>query len=275
MPHDLIRKQYRGHRIRIRPRDFYFSLTDADKITGKRVEHYLANDSTKSFVAALSSETGIPVSLLLQPTKTGPYEHRGTWAHRKVMLHFAFWANEHFALWVIDTIDNLLERMPADEAQSLMFGQLSDTPELFDPPSSVVDDNDADQVAPPPPVEDPIDVASTFPDSRWSPDVPNTMRAVIRELMAMLSRASTEAEALGWLTAVLRHTHLTGREYPVRVARSEMAGSPPLIPARHVFCQCERPLPDRNGRHHRPPWDVDCPIHQPPNDLLGWTESPS
>jgi hypothetical protein len=76
------------------------------KGAGKYWNHYQANQSTKDFLAALSSEIGIPISDLVQSEKGNGLAGAGTWVHPQVAVHLGQWASPVFAVqatkWVVD-----------------------------------------------------------------------------------------------------------------------------------------------------------------------------
>lgn len=54
--------------------------------------HYLENKTTSAFLQELSTETGIPVSVLIQIKKGGANTlDQGTWVHPHVAINLGQW----------------------------------------------------------------------------------------------------------------------------------------------------------------------------------------
>ncbi|WP_019500869.1 KilA-N domain-containing protein [Pseudanabaena sp. PCC 6802] len=99
-----------GFAIRPRPGDGYFDGTLMCKANGKLIADYLRLDSTKAYLAALSCNMGIPISLLIETRKgnTKKYE-QGTWVHPQVAIHLGQWCNPEFAVWVTNLVFDWLQ----------------------------------------------------------------------------------------------------------------------------------------------------------------------
>ncbi|MCT7971176.1 KilA-N domain-containing protein [Laspinema olomoucense] len=108
-------KSWNGKIIRIRG-NRYVSLTDMAIACGKSLSHWTENKSTHSYLAALSTKTGIPAmaqnqdfQALVEITKGGnDLAQTGTWGHPKVAIRFAQWCSDEFAVQVDCWIDELL-----------------------------------------------------------------------------------------------------------------------------------------------------------------------
>lgn len=61
---------------------------------------------TQEFLTELSSETGYPVSELIQSIRGGPPQMQGTWVHPRVAINLGQWASPKFAVlvsrWVME-----------------------------------------------------------------------------------------------------------------------------------------------------------------------------
>lgn len=125
--------QYQGFPT-VQREDGYWEATKLCAAKGKRFDHYMANGDTANFLAALATESGIPV----RPTQPiSPFQiikdhfpdvkvsdklpgmsgsliqavegrNGGTWVHRKVAIHLAMWLDASFAVWVINKADELM-----------------------------------------------------------------------------------------------------------------------------------------------------------------------
>ena len=76
---------------------------------GKKMNHFLSNQSTKDYINALSCVTGKPVSELLIVRQGGnDLSATGTWMHKNLAIEFARWLNPSFAIWCNRRIKELL-----------------------------------------------------------------------------------------------------------------------------------------------------------------------
>lgn len=103
---DLIPHQESGTIIYQRPADGYINATSLCQASGKRWNDYVVLTATRSFLTSLSTETGIPVSVLVQSFKGGDVRFQGTWVHPQVAINLAQWLSGAFAVkvskWVFD-----------------------------------------------------------------------------------------------------------------------------------------------------------------------------
>lgn len=88
--------------------DGYLDATAMCRANGKLWGHYWENKSTQEFLAALSVDMGIPISELVRVRKGGSVILQGTWVHRRVAIHLAYWCNTAFAILVNRWTDELL-----------------------------------------------------------------------------------------------------------------------------------------------------------------------
>ena len=96
---DIIPHNFNGKVIRQRA-DGYISATDICQACGKKVNHYLGNDTTTAFLEALSLDAGIPASKLVDKI-IGKGKEQGTWVHEDVALHLAQWCSPAVSVRVI------------------------------------------------------------------------------------------------------------------------------------------------------------------------------
>lgn len=103
---DLIPHRVGGDLVCQRPSDGYINATAMCQATGKRFHDYARIGPTQAFLAALSAETGIPVSMLVQTLSGGDVRIQGTWIHPQVAINLATWCSATFAVqvskWVYD-----------------------------------------------------------------------------------------------------------------------------------------------------------------------------
>lgn len=88
--------------------DGYWNATAMCQANRKQWSHYLANQSTREYLDALSGSLGIPRDRLVCTITTGANELRGTWVHRRVALHLAQWCDARFAVLVTGWVEELL-----------------------------------------------------------------------------------------------------------------------------------------------------------------------
>ena len=102
----LIHHEVRNSPIDQRAMDGYINATAMCKAAGRPWNRYWDTGPTKRFVDALSADTGIPVSALIQQIKGGTPSLQGTWIHPQVAVHLAQWLSPEFAVkvsrWVFE-----------------------------------------------------------------------------------------------------------------------------------------------------------------------------
>lgn len=87
---------YEGNNIEINDKGMW-NATQMAKPFGKRMNDWLSNKQTLELVGAISTETGIPASALIQVVKGGNNTSlQGTWIHEKLVIDFAQWLNVKF-----------------------------------------------------------------------------------------------------------------------------------------------------------------------------------
>lgn len=108
---DLIPHEYQGQIVRLRSRDGYVNATAMCKAAGKAIADYNRLETTKDFLAELSSEVGIPMAELIQSVSGGNPALQGTWVHPQVAINLAQWLSAKFAVrvtqWVYDWMSGL------------------------------------------------------------------------------------------------------------------------------------------------------------------------
>ena len=110
----LIPHQVENRIVQQRAHDGYINATEMCRAAGKLFGNYNQNKTTEEFLAALSSDIGIPISLLVQAVRGGPLEARGTWVHPQVAVHLAQWLSPQFAVqvskWVYEWMSGKIVR---------------------------------------------------------------------------------------------------------------------------------------------------------------------
>lgn len=97
---NLIPHEVEGKVIHQRAADGYVNATAMCKAVNKQFNDYARLKNTADFLEVLESETGIPVSELIQTLKGGDPQNQGTWVHPDVAIHLAQWLSPKFAVQV-------------------------------------------------------------------------------------------------------------------------------------------------------------------------------
>jgi KilA domain-containing protein len=114
----FISRAFDTHNIRQRERDGYVSATDMCKVSDKKMNHYIDQKSTNEYLKELETDTGIPVSVLIEIHKGGNayLNTQGTWVHPMVAMHLAQWISPKFAIqvskWVLRYLSGDLTLIP-------------------------------------------------------------------------------------------------------------------------------------------------------------------
>lgn len=102
---EILDRELNGQLVCQRRDNGYINATALCKAARKRIFDYFRLDTTKTFIGALSSETGIPV-IQLKIVIKGFDIQQGTWVHPYVAINLAQWASPQFAVavskWVFD-----------------------------------------------------------------------------------------------------------------------------------------------------------------------------
>jgi hypothetical protein len=97
--------------IQQRAKDGYINATAMCKAAGKNWFDYRRQKTTDPYLDALSTETGIPASELIQSLRGGDVSLQGTWVHPQIAIHLGQWLSPEFAVkvsrWVFDWMSGL------------------------------------------------------------------------------------------------------------------------------------------------------------------------
>lgn len=96
----IIERQAENALIPQRAYDGYVNATAMCQACGKYFNHYISNATAQAFIAELVSDTGIPVSELIQIVKGGVPQLQGTWVHPQIAINLGQWASPKFAVLV-------------------------------------------------------------------------------------------------------------------------------------------------------------------------------
>lgn len=112
----LIERKVENSEIAINQRllDGYIDATELCKASGKNFNDYSRLKSTGDFLNELSSDTGIPVSALIQSVRGGYARFQGTWVHPQVAINLAQWASAKYAVlvskWVFEWMNGNISK---------------------------------------------------------------------------------------------------------------------------------------------------------------------
>lgn len=103
----------------------YVNATEMAKPFGKQPAGYYRNESTKEFLAALSSSMQISIDGLIETKEGG--NGGGTWMHEDVALDFAQWLSPVFRVWCNQRIKELIttgktEITPVTDEEQILAG---------------------------------------------------------------------------------------------------------------------------------------------------------
>jgi len=93
-------RAWEGTAIQRRRADGYVNATAMAKAGGKHLPHYMANASTKAYIAALAPVVGIPTTGIIHTIQGGRPEMQGTWIHPRLAVDLARWISPAFAVWM-------------------------------------------------------------------------------------------------------------------------------------------------------------------------------
>lgn len=103
-------REWNGRTIRQRE-DGYMSLTDMCQACGKLFGNWKQLKATDSYIEALSSDIGIPISQLIEVSKGNSADIvQGTWGHRLAALELSRWLSPEFSIQCNKWIEELLTK---------------------------------------------------------------------------------------------------------------------------------------------------------------------
>ena len=110
----VIPREVQNNLIHQRANDGYINATAMCQAAGRRFNDYTRLDGTRAFIQALSTETGIPATELIQVLRGGNPDLQGAWVHPQVAIHLAQWLSPEFAVqvsrWVFEWLSGQAER---------------------------------------------------------------------------------------------------------------------------------------------------------------------
>jgi hypothetical protein len=109
-PEGLDCRTWQGTAIERRQIDGFVNATQMAKANGKHLPHYLANERTRAYIAALAPVVGIPTTDLISVRQGGQPHLQGTWVHPRLAIDLARWISPAFAVWMdgwfLETVAN-------------------------------------------------------------------------------------------------------------------------------------------------------------------------
>lgn len=104
-----------------RREDGFVNATAMCKANGKRLHHYLANERTDDYIAALAADAGIPATGIVSVRRGGAPERQGTWVHPRLAVDLARWISPQFAVWMDGWFLESLQPAPRPTAKADAF----------------------------------------------------------------------------------------------------------------------------------------------------------
>lgn len=113
--------------------DGFVNATAMCVANGKHLPHYMANQRTKDYIAALSPVVGIPTTELLHTRQGGTPTEQGTWIHPRLAIDLARWLSPQFAVWMDGWfLESMGQPQPQPQAQQLQLAAASPAAELLE-----------------------------------------------------------------------------------------------------------------------------------------------
>ena len=109
--------------IENREEDGYINVTNLCKAGNKQFKHWNSIEKTKAFLRVLSSEVGIPTSLLIIH-QTGSGSNQCTWVHPYIAINIAQWISPQFDVKVSSWIYEVMLTGKIDISKTKSFQQL-------------------------------------------------------------------------------------------------------------------------------------------------------
>lgn len=114
MSHELMIKQFQSEDVTIEcffKENGYFSATVVAKAFNEKPDNWLIQDKTKRLINSISRKLEIEPNQLVITKRGAPKNGGGTWMHPKLAVHFAYWLDVDFSIWVGEQIETILRRI--------------------------------------------------------------------------------------------------------------------------------------------------------------------
>lgn len=106
----VISRSFNGISIGQRKTDGYVNATAMCQASGKLLADYLRLASTSEYLEALSTDMGIPISVLVQSRRGGRNEEQGSWVHPEVAVDLGKWCSTALRIavnrWVVEWLNS-------------------------------------------------------------------------------------------------------------------------------------------------------------------------
>ena len=113
--------------INQRAMDGYINATEMSEAAGKRFHDYSRLSTTRDYLEALFSKTGIPVLELVQTIRGRLPQFRGTWVHPQVAINLAQWLSPEFNVqvseWVFEWLSGRARQTLPDHVRRYVVNQ--------------------------------------------------------------------------------------------------------------------------------------------------------
>jgi hypothetical protein len=123
-------RTWQGTAIERRQADGFVNATQMAKANGKHLPHYMANERTQAYIAALAPVVGIPTTELVSVRQGGQPHLQGTWIHPRLAIDLARWISPAFAVWMDGWfLESLTQPQPATQQLSNGVHVIADNPQ--------------------------------------------------------------------------------------------------------------------------------------------------
>lgn len=91
--------------------DGYINATTIAKQFDEKPDNWLVLEKTKKLVNSISRKLDIEQNQLVIIRRGSPENGGGTWFHPKLAVHFAYWLDVDFSIWVGEQIETIIRRL--------------------------------------------------------------------------------------------------------------------------------------------------------------------
>jgi hypothetical protein len=110
MSNELVVKKFEGVEVFFMESG-WFNATEVAKQYKEKPDNWLVLERTKNLMVAISRKLDIQQNQLVIVKRGSPENGGGTWMHPKLAVHFAYWLDIDFGIWVGEEIEEIIKRM--------------------------------------------------------------------------------------------------------------------------------------------------------------------
>lgn len=113
---ELMVKTFEGKEIFFME-DGYINATKVAKFYHEKPDNWLVREHTKKVICSISRKLDIQTNQLVVVRRGAPETGGGTWIHPKLAVHFAYWLDVDFGIWVGEQIERILHNYQISNAR--------------------------------------------------------------------------------------------------------------------------------------------------------------